>query len=92
MTRGMKIGIGFTVVPIVIILVYLGFWGHYVYTESFLSVSEPIAGLKNYTGGVTFKSTVPYGNPTAELLVGAGTCFMSVCYGIAKIIREIRRA
>jgi hypothetical protein len=85
MTRGMKIGIGFTVVPIIIIMGYLGY--NYFFPEVITHTKMAIKSNPSFAfdGGVTPS------NPTAQVLVGAGTCFMSVCYGIAKIIREIRR-
>lgn len=85
MNRGMKVGIAFTVVPIVIIAGYLG-WLLFIPSSGMFYAMAPLSrGLEG--GGGSLSIT----DHTAQLLVGAGTCFMSVCYGIAKIIRELRR-
>ena len=79
MNRGMTVGLGFILVPIVILVGYLSY--HWLspmdYTVGKSAVDIAIAAPTH---------------PTAQVLIGAGTCFMSICYGIAKIIREIRRA
>jgi hypothetical protein len=83
-SKGMTVGLGFILVPIVIITGYVSYQWLFteVVTHTKMAVKSPIFG---------FDAAPTPTNPTAQVLIGAGTCFMSVCYGVAKIIREIRR-
>ena len=89
MDRGIKIGLWFIVVPCIIMLGYAVY--SYLTFDPFINTMTALDGTM---GGEHFKSmhkgvTVNMGDttPTSQLLIGAGTCFMSVCYGIAKVIR-----
>ena len=90
MDRGIKIGLWFIVVPCVLIFGY-GVYQYFTFVP-FINTMAMLDGTGG--GGEHFKSmhkgvTINVGDtsPTAQLLVGAGTCFMSVCYGIARIIK-----
>ena len=79
MTKGMTVGLGFILVPIVIITGYLSYQWLFAFDVAEFTMNKSIMEVPTPT------------HPTAQILIGAGTCFMSICYGIAKIIREIRR-
>ena len=86
MKPGLKVGIAFTIIPIVIIAGYLGYLIYSPSSELFYTMAPIDKGIGSSRGGLSIT------DHTAQLLIGAGTCFMSVCYGIAKIITSIRGA
>ena len=82
LNRGMTVGLGFILVPIVIIFGYFSYLWLFTFDTAVCKSAVDAVG-----GGMVMPT-----HPTAQILIGAGTCFMSVCYGVAKIITSIRRA
>ncbi|MCK9371446.1 hypothetical protein M0R04_16140 [Candidatus Dojkabacteria bacterium] len=88
-------GILLIVIPFVIMVSYAGY--HY-YT---IKVTAPkvtaqkrydIApgGSKSYSGLVINHPPKDFLHPTAQIMIGFGTCISSICWGIAKLIKAIK--
>lgn len=76
-------GVLFIIIPTIIILI-LGYYVQGIFTDTQVPIT------KSY-GIIIDHPPKDFFDRSAQILVGFGLCLSSICWGAAKIIKELRR-